>query len=134
MDTQDTHFVKFLGKANIPEALEIDKSYKVQAEFDVTDIKRTSNQNGEYDLTYTAKPTLIELVKANGERIKAKDPRRNSQRIRQELWKHHFEEGVLQPFDEVYTEATWVIMFMMPTILKEAVRRLEIKENEKNSS
>lgn len=121
----DTNFIKLLGKANIPEPLEIDKAYAVVAQVEVTDVKRSTNHNGEYDVTFVAKPFDIEIVKQTGERFKAKDPRRNSQKIRLALWKYYFDEGMTEDFDEVYNEATAVICSMVPTVLREVKRRLE---------
>lgn len=123
----DTHFVKFQGKVNIPQPLEIDKVYKVEAQVGITDVRKSSNENGEYDVTYVAKPFQVEILKETGERVKASDPRHNSQKIRNMLWKHYFEEGYTEDFQAVYDQATWVILSMMPGILREAIKRLNTK-------
>ena len=120
----ETFFIKLNGKANIPEPLEIDKNYHVSADCSITQIRRDSNENGEYNVTYKAEPLKVEILKENGKIIKAKDPRKNSQKLRNYLFKIYAQEGYTEDFDKVYDEATLVIMSMIPIILTETIKRL----------
>jgi hypothetical protein len=121
----DTHFIKLQGKANIPEPLEIDKGYQVIASVAITKTLKSSNNNGEFNVTYVAEPYSIEIVKETGSRVKAGDPRRNSQKIRNMLWKEYANEGYTEDFDDVYDQAAWIIAGMAPGIVREAVKRLQ---------
>lgn len=124
---KDTFFLKLSGSANIPSELEIDKIYTIESQCAVTDIRRKSNDNGEYDVTFVAKPFQIEVVKESGERIKAKDIRHNSVLIRNMLWKEHNREGYTEDFDRCYDEAALVICGMVQGIMREAVKRIQAR-------
>lgn len=120
----DTHFIKLAGKANIPEPLDIDTNYRVAADCSITQVRRDSNENGEYNVTYKAEPMTVEILKSNGEVIKAKDPRRNSQKIRNYLFKHYAEEGFVENFDEVYDAFTLEVFIETPVLLRRAIKRM----------
>lgn len=124
---ENTYFIKLQGKANIPTPLEVGHNFKIVADCSITQEQKDDDEKGGFDITYKAVPLTVEITKDNGEVIKAKDPRRNSLKVRNMLWKEHFNEGNTQDFDSVYDEATWVILGMIPAIYREAIKRLENK-------
>jgi len=130
METEkNTYFLKLQGKVNIPIPLAIGHNFKVVSDCSITEEKRVDNENGTFDMVYKAVPITCEIGVDNGPTIKAKDPRRNSQKIRNILWKQHFNEGGVEDFDKVYDEATWVILSMIPQIYRDALKRIENKHD-----
>ncbi len=128
-NSNKTYFLKVQGKANIPVPLGIGHNYKIVCDCSVTQEQRDDNEAGGLDITYKAVPLTIEVSVDNGPTIKAKDPRKNSVKIRNMLWKQFFNEGGIEDFDKVYDEATWVIISMMPQIYREATKRIENKHD-----
>jgi hypothetical protein len=120
----ETYYIKIQGKANIPEALSIGHNFKVVADCSVTQEQRDDNEDGTLDVTYKVVPVTAEISKDNGPTIKAVDPRRNSQKIRNYLFKHYHDEGVVEPFDEVYDAFTFEVMSMTPQLLRGALKRI----------
>ncbi len=120
----DTYFIKLKGKANIAEPLEIDKSYKVVIDCSVTEDRKNSNEDGTYNVTFLAEAHTIEAVTPQGKVLKAKDPHRNSQKIRNYLFKLYTMEGYTEPFDECYDMFTQEVMSVSPQLLKSAIQRL----------
>ena len=90
---EETYFIKIQGKANIPERLEVDKNYHVACDCSITQESKDSNENGTYDITFKAQPMTVEILKSNGDIIKAKDPRRVSVRMRNFIYKNWSQEG-----------------------------------------
>lgn len=127
MELNKNYFIKVLGKANIPRPLAIGHNFKIVADCSITQEKTDDNHDGSVDITYKAEPITVEITNENGKTIRAKDPRRNSVKIRNMLWKQYFNEGEVEDFDQVYDAATWVIISMMPHIYREALKRLEEK-------
>jgi hypothetical protein len=119
------YFLKISGKVNIPCPMAIGHNYKLVADCSVVNEMKCDNENGEFDIIYKLVPITAEISKDNGETIKAKDPRRNSEKLRKYLWKVWSDsEWCLLPFDDVYTATTNEVMSIMPVILKDAVKRL----------
>ncbi len=129
MENQNTYFLKIQGKCNIPIPLHIGHNYKIVADCSVTQEQKDDAENGTYDITYKIVPITAEVSVNNGPVIKAKDPRKNSVKVRNMLWKQYFNEGGIDDFDRVYDEATWFILSMMPQIYQEAIKRIHDKKN-----
>ncbi len=125
---ENTYFIKLQGKANIPKPLSVGHNFRVVADCSITQEQKDDDERGGFDITFKAVPVTVEVTTDNGEVIKARDPRRNSAKIRNMLWKEHFNEGGIDDFDAVYDEATWVILSMMPAIYRQAVKRLGDKK------
>ena len=126
-DDKDTYFINLRGKANINASLKIDQNYRIEADCSITQERRDTNEDGTYNITYKAEPLNIEIKKDNGEVIKAKDPRRNSLKFRNYLFKIYVEEGVTESFDEIYDATILEALTFMPTLLRGAVKRLQNK-------
>ena len=129
-ENQNNYFIKLQGRANIPEPLIIDQNYHIAADCSVVQEKKDSNENGSYDITFHANPVTVEILKANGAIIRAKDPRRNSAKLRNYLFKCYANEGYTEDFSSVYDEFTLVVMSRTPEMLLETIKRL----NDKTSS
>lgn len=83
----ETYYVKIQGKANIPVPLAIGHNYRLEADCSITSEIRTDNNDGTYDVTFKVEPVTLAIGKDNGEIIKAKDPRKNSVKVRKSVWK-----------------------------------------------
>lgn len=122
----DTYYIKVQGKANIPEALSIGHNFKILCDASIVSEQKIDNDNGEFDIVYKAVPVTITIEKDNGEIVKAKDPRRNSEKIRKWLYKNWSEtEAEIHPFDDVYNAFTDEVMSMTPQLLRSALKRFE---------
>jgi hypothetical protein len=121
----ETYYVKIQGKANIPTPLHIGHNFLLSADCSVTSETRSDNENGEFDVVFKVEPITVEIKKDNGEIVKAKDPRKNSQKIRNYLFKCYYTEGYTEDFDSVYDAFTLEVMAMTPGLLREAVKRLQ---------
>lgn len=124
----ENYFIKIQGKANVPERVDIGHNYKLTADCSVTSESRIDNQDGSFDIIFKVEPVTVAIEKDNGEVIKAKDPRKNSQKLRNYLFKLYHDEGYVEDFDRVYDEVTYVVMSYMPSMLREAIKRLEDKK------
>lgn len=124
----ENYFIKIQGKANVPERVNIGHNYKLTADCSVTSESRIDNQDGSFDIIFKVEPVTVSIEKDNGEVIKAKDPRKNSQKLRNYLFKLYHDEGYVEDFDRVYDEVTYVVMSYMPSMLREAIKRLEDKK------
>lgn len=81
----NSHAVKLTGKFEIPEPLEIDTSYLITIAADITSISKESQENGEYEYTYTAKPTAGSIQAVGGKVVKLEDKKKQSVKLRQQL-------------------------------------------------
>lgn len=120
----DTYYAKIQGKVNIPIKLEIGHNFKLTADCSVTGESKEDNEDGTYSYVAKLVPITAEITKDNGPTIKAKDPRKNSQKIRNYLFKAYSDEGYVEDFDEVYDSFTLEVMSMTPVLLREAIKRL----------
>jgi hypothetical protein len=124
---EETYFIKISGKANIPERLEVDKNYHIACDCSITQEQKDSNENGSYNITFKAEPMTVEILKSNGKIIKARDPRRNSQKFRNYLYKLWSEEGCIYDFDSVYEQVIYDAMGITPQLLRAVIKRLDEK-------
>ena len=120
-----TYYVRINGKVNIPKELAIGHNYELRADCSIVGETKDDNENGEYSVTYKLVPVTVDITKANGEIVKAKDPRKNSQKVRNYLFKHYFDEGIVEDFDSIYDAFTYEVMAMTPQLLREAVKRVQ---------
>lgn len=118
-------YLKIQGKANIPERLAIGHNYKIVANCSITQEQRDDNENGEFNVTFKAEPITMEISQDNGKVIKAKDPRKNSMKMRNYLFKLYADEGYIEEFDKVYDMFTNEVMAITPHLLRQAIKRLQ---------
>lgn len=122
----NNYFIKITGKVNIPIPITIGHNYKLVADCSVVSEQKNDNENGEFDIIYKMIPITLEVAKDNGEFIKAKDPRRNSEKFRKYLWKLWSEsEAVTMDFDDIYEKVTYKAMAELPQILREVIKELK---------
>lgn len=120
----ETYYIKISGSANIPEPLIIDTNYLISTNCSITSSTTSTNDDGTFSVTYKAVPITCEVLKSNGEIVRAKDPRRNSQKIRNFLFKEYANEGFTEDFDSVYDAFTLEVMLLTPQLLRAAIKRL----------
>lgn len=103
----NSHFIRFTGKANIPEPLELGHGYKVHIDGSIEKISDHNNNDGTYDRSYTFVPVLCEIEDDLGNIVKAKDTRSHSSQVRRMLYLGWLEDtdnkkGVALSADEEY--------------------------------
>ena len=126
MDKSNTYFLRLIGKVNIPEPLNVDTNYSIACNCSITQERRDSNQDGSYNITFKAEPLTAEILKSNGEIIKAKDPRRVSEMFRKLCWKEwHNGRGAIYDFQDVYEKVGYIAMSRMPELVEEAIKQIE---------
>jgi hypothetical protein len=114
----ETYYVKITGKANIPTPLAIGHNYKLIADCSITSETRTDSENGDYDITFKVEPITVEIGKDNGETVKAKDPRKNSTKIRNLLYFKWKEINEAVEFDDYYTRFTNTVLVNMDALIE----------------
>ena len=121
---EETYYIKIQGKVNVPELLPIGHNYQLKADCSVVSEQKEDNEDGTLAITSKLVPITVEITKDNGKVLKAKDPRKNSQKMRNYLFKKYAEEGYTEDFDRVYDAFALEVMTMTPTLLREAIKRL----------
>jgi hypothetical protein len=124
-----SHILKLKGNAELPEAVEITHNYKITLEGSITGYKVEDNENGTENRIYDFKPVLVELLTPTGKTLKTKDPRKNSVKIRNYLFKIYVAEGYTEPFDDVYDAFCWEVMSQTPSLIRSAINRINGEKN-----
>lgn len=110
MENND-YYIQFRGKANIPEPLNNGESYKVLLDGEVTAVTKSNNQNGTFTESFKFEPLIAEIIKSNGETIKAKDTRGNSTKLRKVLYAVWSQKNVSgMDFDTFYDRFTNLVI------------------------
>lgn len=113
------YFIKIIGKANIPTPLSIGHNYHVQMDCSITAENKVDNEDGTFDIIYKVEPITATIQKDNGEIVKAKDPRKNSTKVRNLLYRIWTERSIGLDFDDYYTMVTNKILTQLSTIADE---------------
>jgi len=113
----ETYYAKIQGKANIPQALSIGHNYKVVSDCSITSEAKEDNEDGTFNVTYKLEPITMEICKDNGSVVKAKDPRKNSTKIRNLLYFKWKESNEAIEFDEYYTKFTNTVLLNMDALM-----------------
>ena len=98
----DSHFVKLLGKAELPEPLEISQNYRFLMEGAIEGTGKEDNHDGTYNHYYKFLAIKVEAINALGKRIVAKDTRGRSKQLRSLLWKKWKESNENVEFAQYY--------------------------------
>jgi len=113
----ETFFLKIVGKVNIPERLSIGHNFKVTADCSITSETKSDNEDGNFDVIFKAEPITCEISQDNGKIIKAKDPRKNSTKIRNLLhWKWQ-QSNSAEDFESYYTRFTNYVLVNMDALI-----------------
>jgi len=120
----DDLVLQIKGKIEIPSKLEIGHNYTLSCKGSITAITETDREDGGRVYLYKFEPTFVELITETGKTLKTKDPRKNSVKIRNYLFKIYVAEGYTEPFDDVYDAFCWEVMGATPILIKEAVKRI----------
>ena len=127
----NSHILKLTGRAELPQEIELGDNYHVSLEGSIESYSLHDNHDGTYNKMYTFKPVKIDVLDHKGKALKLKDPRSNSTKVRNYLWKIWFEEGVTEDFDACYDAFTQAVMFQTPNLLREAIKRINEKDTSK---
>lgn len=76
------HILKISGKATLTEPLDLSTSFKLEVDGAVTETTDCDNQDGSFSRIYKFKPTVVSVIKNNGEVTKTKDTRARSVQMR----------------------------------------------------
>lgn len=114
----ENYYIKIIGKANIPQRLSIGHNYKLKADCSITSETKTDNENGEFDIVFKVEPITVEIENDNGEIVKAKDPRKNSTKIRNLLYFKWKETNEPIEFEEYYTRFTNTVLVNMDALIQ----------------
>lgn len=114
------HYIKLIGKACIPEPLELGNNYKVEIDGDVTGITDTDNNNGTKDRYYKFAPILVNILKDNGEVIKAKDNRSASKKVRNMCYRIWESNDDPRDYEQAYQDTIKQIMFELTELYERA--------------
>jgi len=120
----NSNSLKIAGKAELPSDIEIAHNYHISLEGSVTGFKVEDNEDGTFNKIYDFKPVKVDLLTPLGKSLKLKDPRKNSQKMRNYLFKVYHDEGYCEDFDLVYDAFSKEVMSMTPGLLREAIKRL----------
>lgn len=114
----ETYYIKIQGKVNVPKKIDIGHNYRVVMDCSVTQEQKEDNEDGTFNIISKVVPITAEISKDNGETIKAKDPRKNSTKIRNLLhwkWSH---ANSTEDFESYYTRYTNWALANMDTALE----------------
>ena len=114
-----------MGKANIPTRLDIGHNYKLTADCSITQEQKIDNNDGTFDVVFKVEPVTVEIMGDNGKVVKAKDPRRNSQKIRNTLYREWAFLTEPIEFEKLYDICTQVIIKNVVNIVDEALQEIK---------
>lgn len=117
----NSYFLKITGRVNIPEPVELDKNYLISMNCSVTAENKVTNEDGTYDIVFKIEPQTAEVLKSNGQIIKAKDPRKNSVKIRNLLHRIWSDKNIAVDFEDVYTRVINRILPDLETYLNQVI-------------
>jgi len=100
LDKTDDHFIKLVGKANIPQGLEIGNNYGVRLSGTITATTESDKNDGSHAIYYKFEPVIVVVITDKGESIRAKDTRSLSQLFRARCWKTQIDLGYAYGFDQ----------------------------------
>jgi hypothetical protein len=114
---KETYYVRINGKANIPERLCLGHNYKLEADCSITSENKVDNENGEFDVIFKVEPITVSITRDNGTIVKAKDPRKNSTKIRNLLYFKWKELNEPIDFEDYYTRFTNTVLVNMDALI-----------------
>ncbi len=111
----NSHILKILGESELPEGLQRDHEYLISINAEITKVSEKSDQEGGTIYSYSAKQRTVEVLKDNGEILKAKDRSSNSRKLKGQLLVIAQERG--ENPEEYYNQQMIKIRHWLPEIL-----------------
>src|ERR1017187_3472266 len=100
----NSHILKVVGEAEMPEALELGKDYLISINAGISKISKKSDEEGGFVFSYSAKQRTCEVLKDNGEILKTKDKTHQSVQTRRAI------EATRSDFGPEMDEEDWYIL------------------------
>ena len=121
-DPQQTnsYVIKLMGKAELPNELEIGHNYSVSIQGSITAKTESDNEDGSSTFYYKFEPVVVEVITEKGERIRAKDTRGMSKQLRSCIWKNWQDANENIDFEDYYQSE-------MKRIIKAEIEGFEFK-------
>jgi hypothetical protein len=101
----NSHILRISGNAELPNEVILGDNYEVKINGTIVKTQDSDNHDGTYDRLYTLKPILVETVDNQGQSIKAKDTRSESQLLRGILKKIWIDNNIDEEFEKWYSKA-----------------------------
>ena len=112
------NIIRITGNASILEGLEIDHDFKIEVLANVDSTRLKSRQDGTYDKHYNLKMLTCEVLKDDGKRLRAKDRRGVSQKMRGAIYGVQMDNNVDEDVEEFYQRSGNAIIANMEGILR----------------
>lgn len=121
---QHSYTAQITGLSELPEPLEIGKSYDIKITADCNSITKKNNEDGSFEYKYRLQQLTAEITKDNGEVVKVKDNKSQSKKLRGQLWAIGQEKGL--DGQAFYEEQMTKIRHHLPYVLEymESLERL----------
>ncbi len=123
-EEKDDYILKLTGKAELPEALEIDNNFKIVVQGAITEEKKRDNDRGGRIYTFTFEPVIVEAINRIGKTLKAKDVRRVSQRLRARSFIYWKEHEINEDFELWYSKVGEKMIFFFEELLEFILKKL----------
>lgn len=114
----NSHTIKISNSAEIPEPLEMDRTYKISLEGDCKDIKKSSNDDGSFTYTYNVKLLTAEIEDDLGQTLKIVDKKKQSQKLRQQIEFTRIESGSPLDKEEYYNKVMTAVRHNLQNIIQ----------------
>lgn len=101
---KNEYVIKLSGKASISQDLKIGKNYTIKAEGTITSKTESDNDDGTHTFYSKFQPIIIEITAEGEKAIRAKDIRRQSQKLRGILWRQWGEKNEEIEFENFYNK------------------------------
>jgi hypothetical protein len=110
MQEKDSHILKFSGKAELPEAVEVGNNYELTSTGSIIAQTKSDNHDGSFTYTYTFKPVLAQITSNKGQSLRLRDSRSTSQILRSLLWKKWVNSASQITFEDFYEKFVFGVM------------------------
>lgn len=120
----DTRYIKFSGKAEIPEDLIVGNNYSILSQGTITAETLTDLHNGKFAKSYKWEVIQSEITGEKGESIKAKDTRSNSTLQMNQDWAIWRNLTTSMDFEQFHDEMTKERMKMSEMIANKIINKI----------
>ena len=120
------YILKLTGKVSILESLELGHNYQIKIDSTVTQVTDVDNNDGTLNRVYKIEPIIGEITKDNGETLKIKDARKNSEKIRNRSFAVWSSKSTKIDSDEMYNKVTNWILSNMDSVQDIIIKNMKI--------